>query len=509
MPAARLVLLALLAAPAACLDFPDCVETGCDPGLVCGADGLCRAPGGDAGPGPGALRVLSTDPAPNSLEGDAELVTVTFSAPMARPSAATMKVRSAALGALEGTYAVDGRTVSFAPFRQPPAGDRVEVVVRSLLESASGERLGQSYTFAFRVESGSASGTLTSIATRVFGRGSFRRIRVADLGGDGRLDLLAAASGVVHVIGLWPSGELEADTLEVGSNLADFAVADFDQDGILDIFGGGGPLTARSLPFLGDGRGFSGCCVVTELDVSVHRIETADLDGDGIPDLLGVYRRFGVAEDAQSEGKNGFIAINAGNARFTVRDLDSGAPGETADIAAEDMNGDGLLDLVLVNDQTTRGPGVVTVHFGEGGGRFAAPVRTEATMDGEVVDAFTTGDFDGDGDVDVVVGARVSETFELLLNDGTGRLEPGLRRPAGVDALTSGDLNGDGQLDVVGVGAQVYGNVAMGTEFVPIGSGGEGGTEALTVVDIDGDGDVDVLGGAGGAETSLTILRND
>ncbi len=74
------------------------------------------------------------------------------------------------------------------------------------------------------------------------------------------------------------------------------------------------------------------------------------------------------------------------------------------------------------------------------------------------VDSAVTGDFDGDGDVDVVQfgGNGTPNNLETALGDGTGnfRAGPSQMAPPGnwgvVSALVAGDFDGDGHLDIAG-----------------------------------------------------------
>ncbi len=98
-------------------------------------------------------------------------------------------------------------------------------------------------------------------------------------------------------------------------------------------------------------------------------------------------------------------------------------------------------------------PGAITIAYGEGGGRFAAPLRLPVEGD---VRALAVADVDEDGLPDIIGSVqRQSSGIRVWLNEPGRRWTPG-RAPteinsyAGVKAV---DLNGDGQIDIVAANA--------------------------------------------------------
>lgn len=494
----RYLLAALTLSLSSCLVFPDdCFEKGCEAGLICASNGECT------GTQPGTPSVTAVDPSANSVESDAEQIQITFSEPMQAVDATTLLVRTSALGALSGAYGGSGAAATFTPTRTVPAGDEVEVTVRSTLQSTDGTPLAEAYVFRFRVESSQSQARLTS-GSAVSDNGNFaHRVRVVDLDGDGLMEIIALRGGQFSVYQLDASGSIVGEEIDYGTGVWDFTVGDFNQDGTLDVFAGEFEPN-RNAPFYNRNGTLERCCVVPGLSFGIHRIETADMNGDGIPDLVGVIDR-----GDQTDTMSAFVAINAGNGSFTVRVLDSGgaAGSQSSDIAAEDMNGDGLLDVVLLNDLITRGPGSVTVLFADGEGRYAPAFDPEETM--QEVDSFATGDFDGDGDVDVAVGQRVAAIVTVLENTGQGDLRSGLSVPANADVIEAADMNGDGQLDIVTAGATVLLNQLMGTDFVAQTGGDGRAADAVAFGDLDGDGDVDVVGASSTGAFEMVVLLNE
>jgi hypothetical protein len=118
-----------------------------------------------------------------------------------------------------------------------------------------------------------------------------------------------------------------------------------------------------------------------------------------------------------------------------------------------DVDGDDDLDLVVANAAvgTDELPGTISVHLNDGDGLYdpedAPPAAYEA---GQYPLAVALGDLDRDGDLDLAVASRDSDSATVKLNRGNGTFAGaaffgGNRQPR---SIAMGDLDGDGDLDL-------------------------------------------------------------
>jgi hypothetical protein len=156
-----------------------------------------------------------------------------------------------------------------------------------------------------------------------------------------------------------------------------------------------------------------------------------DFNGDGIPDLA-------VANQLQGTGR---INILLGNGDGSFQAIQSYSVGAfPTSVAVADLNGDGILDLALVNDYYPNG--TLSILLGNGDGSFQAPSTYVA---GNFPASIAVGDFNGDGIPDLAVAADEAHIF---IGNGDGTFQAAQSYAPGGFFVVVGDFNGDGHLDL-------------------------------------------------------------
>ena len=314
--------------------------------------------------------------------------------------------------------------------------------------------------------------------------GAGYRVRVADLDGDGALDVALAinqfSSASVYLGD--GTGRLGARSEHfAGESPFDMVIADFDGDGhpdlLVDVCSGAGMVAV--LQNAGGGR-FGGGTVIP-VAAGPTWLDVGDVDEDGIPDL--------VTGDTGSKTLTFVHGLGAG--RFEAR-VDS-LVGDPLGAVLRDMDGDGHLDVAT---STTT---ALLVLRGHGDGTFDAPVSTPAPS-GTI--RFAIADMNGDGRPDYVVLTQQGafDSIEVMLARGDGTFTRGTALAAGLYGgwIAIGDLDGDGVPDVVVThSASSVVSVFMGHHDGMLGSRRDVSIPTVApfglVRDVTGDGKADVV----------------
>ena len=339
------------------------------------------------------------------------------------------------------------------------------------------------------------------------GRGSWRRwdasfpnfpydygdAAVGDLDGDGRLDIVLG----IHLRGLVALVQKEPGRFE---------------------------LYNRGLPF------FRGGADVREF--STRAIEVLDWNGDGRLDIaaLGEGPSLSLAGRGQPaappngiEGRGLIVFLNRGDGSWepaVVSAAETGVFGDHRRVA--DVDADGRPDLL--GSSNVMGLSRLLARAASPADESLEPLPVRPLTYARVL---APADLDGDGDVDIAVGAHSFETREWMTGiDGYFQAEDGSWevRPLwfedgkrGIYALDAGDLDADGKVDLVGL-------TGDGAMIVLLGSGGGRFGRAqvqptepsrgcrgysVAVADLDGDGRDEVVAEFAGEPTGLVgVVEN-
>jgi hypothetical protein len=338
---------------------------------------------------------------------------------------------------------------------------------------------------------------------------------VDDVTGDGKRDIVisgALGSNAIAVLPATGNGGFGAAIVSVTptGEGGPLLTGDFNGDGKRDVVAAGSILFGK-----GDGT-FTLGPAAPALGGQV----VADFNNDGKDDIAGITAG-GVS-----------IALGKGDGTFTSLGPSYAVQYGAQSLAATDIDGDGNIDLVVGQGQSgvygppANGNGLTMFLMGNGDGTLHGAYGYGYSAGTAAHGAFASGDFDGDGKVDVlsIVTNQLGNTLgiQLLKGDGKGVLtaQPTITTvmPGFVAAA---DVNGDGKLDAVALAGGTDGSGNPDTVVSIVKGNGDGTFAApvtyavssesvtssnLAVGDVEGTGKPDVVVAL---NETLYLLKNN
>ncbi len=377
-------------------------------------------------------------------------------------------------------------------------------------------------------------------------------ITLADFNNDGNLDFAVAnthsytdnfttcASDNIEVrLGNGDGTFQNSTSIFIGQKPVALTAGDIDADGAADLAVTISHSFNRMVVLRGTGTGTFQPPHTIYAGVTPLTVVATDFTGDNIDDLAVLNSNLSASDNASGVA----VISSLGNGTFNTAPTYPIGPNPNA-IAAADLNGDGLQDLVTSNLPSSPPNPSVNILINAGGGVFLPPVSYKAGVGPQDV---TVGDVDGDGDTDVLAAETNVDGVTVLLNNGDGTFSPAVIYLTGgnANAIVAADFNKDGKLDsavtntnstigiVLGAGDGTYYPFATyptvsavfdivtadfdgdgfpdlassnanpskmsvylnrgDASFIPHVDYGTGGSKALTAGDVTGDGFVDII----------------
>lgn len=295
------------------------------------------------------------------------------------------------------------------------------------------------------VQTGSTGGAGTIMVLLGDGAGGFTigqqlsggngHVVAGELTGDGKADIMFAyengAATLKFYQGKGDGTFMSVVNLERHWDAYELELADMNSDGLLDVVGTSGPFWVM----LNQGGGNFAAQVTTDCSIlCIFDFTLADFDGDGTLDVAGSTASEGTIKIAHGNGDGTFVLGE------TYDDISFA----TGPITSGDFTGDGNADIITANEYASESR-IVLLMKGNGDGTFGgSSYWTTGNEDPTPVD------LNDDGKLDLVAYSPDPGLVYATLNAGNGKFKAPRDIPADVlrEAVTA-DINADGNPDVV------------------------------------------------------------
>jgi hypothetical protein len=222
-------------------------------------------------------------------------------------------------------------------------------------------------------------------------------------------------------------------------------LVDVNHDGKLDLVGDWGTA-------LGKGNGqFAAPIPLPSSIQGIVDLAPADFDASGNPGLAIATATYNSEAEEFETPSYLYILDGNGNGSFTIKSRRSA--GVFANVATADLNGDGLSDILYTDNVTQGGKSYVSLGVALSRGNDAFSTATYLIPSSLATNGILTGDFDRDGKTDVVLLGSFPGGGDIALMRGAGSgalIKTPQFYQGSLGSAVVADLNGDGAPDIAG-----------------------------------------------------------
>jgi len=237
-------------------------------------------------------------------------------------------------------------------------------------------------------------------------------------------------------------------------------------------------------------------------------VAMADLNGDGKPDLVVTNQSSHTVSILRNTSLDTDAITYAGKVDFATDT-------NPVSVSLSDFDGDGKMDLAVSTLNNTVSI-LRNTDDGSGAISFASKIDYETGFSPWSVSA---GDFDSDGNMDIATANYNSNTISILRNASPGigtinfESKDDFTTGTGPFSISTGDFDGDGKIDLAvansdAASASVFRNIGSGSGFIDFSPKSDFTTGAsprsIAAGDLDNDGKIDLVVSG----TGVSVLRN-
>jgi peroxiredoxin len=246
--------------------------------------------------------------------------------------------------------------------------------------------------------------------------------------------------------------------IKVGPMAGDPVIADINHDGNPDIILACGtccgsppdPLSGHVQVLLGDGRGGFSAPQGSPISVgsSARKVAVGDANHDGHPDIFVAQHESYEIVELLGDGRGGFKPAPA--SPFVAASGPHVHPrAHTHAITTGDINGDGNLDILTTNANDNS----VSVLLGDGKGGFVPSGASPIKAGRHPYDTVLLNDVNNDGKADLITPNLTGAAVMVMLGDGNAGFKPEPGAPFALGPrpgyVVVADFNDDGKTDLV------------------------------------------------------------